>query len=64
MGFKPEDYYRPSIGFVIHRNHVSTVDLQMYLGLGYTEAVKVMQLLEDDGIVGPHRKTKPRKVLI
>ena len=61
--FKPEDYVDEALILIAHKSHIGTPELQRYLGLGYTGTAAVMKLLEERGLVGPHRATKPREVL-
>jgi len=38
--------------------------LQRYLKVGFNRAARIMDQLEEAGIVGPEEGTKPRKVLM
>ena len=42
----------------------STSSLQRRLRIGYTRAARVMDILEERGIVGPTRGAEPREILI
>ena len=49
---------------VINAGGASTTMLQKKLKLGYARASRVMDQLEEKGIVGPQEGAKPRAVLI
>ena len=49
---------------VINAGMASTTMLQKKLKLGYARASRLVDMLEDRGIVGPPEGSKPRKVLI
>lgn len=53
-----------AINLVIHEGTASTALLQRKLKLGYARAARLLDLLEERGIVGPYNGSKPRKVLI
>lgn len=53
-----------AINLVIHGGTASTALLQRKLKLGYARAARLLDLLEERGIVGPYNGSKPRKVLI
>ena len=38
--------------------------LQRYLKIGLNRAARIMDQLEEAGVVGPEEGTKPRKVLV
>lgn len=42
----------------------STSSLQRRLRIGYTRAARLMDILEDRGVVGPHNGSDPRDILI
>ena len=42
----------------------STSSLQRRLRIGYTRAARIMDLLEQKGIVGPAQGSDPREILI
>ncbi|HVA29458.1 MAG TPA: DNA translocase FtsK [Candidatus Baltobacteraceae bacterium] len=50
--------------FIIEANYASTAALQSQFSIGHPRAVRLMKLLEDFKVVGPHEGTKPRKILL
>ena len=48
---------------IIESGKASTSYLQRRLGIGYARAAKLIDMLEDRGIVGPANGSKPRDVL-
>ena len=53
-----------AINLVKHKGIASTSLLQRELKLGYAQAARLLDLMEERGIVGPFNGSKPRKVLI
>ncbi len=49
---------------VINDQKASASYLQRKLGLGYARAAKILDMLEDMGVVGPSNGSKPREILI
>lgn len=53
-----------AIEVVVEAGAASTTLLQRKLKLGYARAARVMDELEEKGVIGPYEGAKPRKVLI
>ena len=49
---------------IIDKEKASIGMLQRYLKVGFNRAARIMDQLEEAGIVGPEEGTKPRKVLM
>ncbi len=49
---------------IIKANKASTSLLQRRLSIGYGRAAKILDMLEEGGIVGPSNGSKPREILI
>lgn len=56
--------YNEIVEFAIQTGKVSTSLLQRRFRLGYNRAARVVDLLEERGIVGPVNGSKPREVLV
>ena len=56
--------YNDIVEFVITQGKASASLLQRRFKLGYNRAARIVDLLEERGIVGPANGSKPRKVLI
>lgn len=59
-----EPLYNEIVEFVITQGKASASLLQRRFRLGYNRAARVIDLLEERGIVGPNNGSKPREVLI
>lgn len=59
-----DDMIEAAIDVVVECQAASTTLLQRKLRLGYARAARIMDELEQRGIVGPSEGSKPRKVLI
>ena len=49
---------------VVENGQASTSLLQRKLKLGYARAARIVDEMEERGVVGPYEGSKPRKVLI
>lgn len=59
-----DEKYKAAVAFVIENQVASTTLLQRKLNLGFSRAGRIMDQLEERGIVGPQEGSKPRKVLM
>ncbi len=58
-----DDLYEDARQTVIEAGKASTSYLQRKLGVGYARAAKLIDMLEEKGVVGPGNGAKPREVL-
>ncbi len=62
---EPEDtLYGDARDLVVERGQASVSMLQRKFKIGYNRAARLIDALEDGGVVGPHEGSKPRRVLI
>ncbi|MSP54915.1 MAG: hypothetical protein EXR69_04820 [Myxococcales bacterium] len=60
---KDENYDR-AVDFAIEKGKISTSMIQRLLGIGYNRAAKMMEIMEQEGVVGPADGAKAREVLV
>ncbi len=58
-----DDLYEDARMIVIEAGRASTSYLQRKLAIGYARAAKIMDMLEERGVVGPGKGARPREVL-
>jgi S-DNA-T family DNA segregation ATPase FtsK/SpoIIIE len=58
-----DEMYEPAKRAVIQTGKASTSYLQRKLGIGYSRAAKLIDMLEERGVIGPANGSKPREVL-
>ena len=58
-----DDLYEDARDLVLRTQKASTSYLQRKLGIGYARAARLVDFLEERGIVGPQNGSKPRDVL-
>ena len=56
--------FEEAVRFVVSSNTASTSSLQRRYEIGYNRAGRLMDQMEDAGIVGPAQGSKPRQVLV
>jgi len=58
-----DDMYEPAREAVVSAGKASTSYIQRKLGIGYSRAAKLMDMLEERGVIGPANGSKPREVI-
>ena len=59
-----DDLYREAVKVVVQTKQASVSMVQRRLRVGYTRAARMIDIMEDEGIVGPYNGSKPREILI
>ncbi|NTW61194.1 hypothetical protein HGB24_00715 [Candidatus Saccharibacteria bacterium] len=59
-----DDLYRDAVQVVIDSKKASTSLLQRRLRIGYSRAARIIETMEEQGIIGPADGSRPRDVLI
>ena len=59
-----DSYFMEAAKVIVDKERASIGMLQRYLKVGFNRAARIMDQLEEAGIVGPEEGTKPRKVLM
>jgi len=49
---------------IMETNQASVSILQRRLRFGYTRAARIIDTMEQDGLVGPFEGSKPRRILV
>ncbi|HLF17350.1 MAG TPA: DNA translocase FtsK [Candidatus Omnitrophota bacterium] len=59
-----DEFYDEAVRLVIETNQASVSILQRRLRLGYTRAARLIDMMEQNGLVGPYVGSKPRDILV
>ena len=59
-----DDRYNEAVEVIVGQQRGSATLLQRSLAVGYTRATRLLELMEDDGIVGPFVGSKSREVML
>jgi len=62
--FEKDEVYDEAVRLVIQTKQASVSMLQRRLGVGYTRAARLIDMMEDSGVVGSYQGSKPREILI
>jgi len=63
-GGEDDELLAQAVEIIRETRRASTSSLQRRLRIGYTRAARVMDILEERGLVGPPRGSDPREILI
>ncbi len=59
-----DELYDEAVRLVMETNQASVSILQRRMRLGYTRAARLIDLMEQDGLVGPYVGSKPRDIMV
>lgn len=59
-----DEYYDRAIDLVTTTGHASISMVQRRLRIGYNRAARMIEMMEEDGVVGPSSGGRPREVLV
>jgi len=59
-----DELYDEAVRIIIESNQASVSILQRRLRLGYTRAARIIDMMEQEGVIGPFEGSKPRKILV
>lgn len=62
--FDRDEVYEEAKRIVLSTGQASVSYVQRRLGVGYTRAARLIDMMEEDGVVGPYRGAKPREILV
>jgi len=58
-----DELYDEAVRIIMESNQASVSILQRRLRLGYTRAARIIDMMEQDGLIGPFEGSKPRKIV-
>ncbi len=59
-----DELYDEAVRLVVETNQASVSILQRRMRLGYTRAARLIDMMEQEGVVGPYAGSKPRELLV
>ena len=63
-GGQKDELYDEAVRIIMESNQASVSILQRRMRLGYTRAARIIDTMEQEGLVGPYEGSKPRKILV
>jgi len=59
-----DELYDEAVRVIMESNQASVSILQRRLRLGYSRAARIIDMMEETGLIGPFEGSKPRKILV
>ncbi|MGQ9523432.1 MAG: DNA translocase FtsK [Armatimonadota bacterium] len=59
-----DELFEQAVRLVVNTGHASTSMLQRKFKIGYTRAARLVDMMEEQGIVGPMDNARPREILL
>jgi S-DNA-T family DNA segregation ATPase FtsK/SpoIIIE len=59
-----DELYMQAVRIVVETKQASVSMIQRKLRVGYTRAARMIDIMEEEGIVGPYNGSKPREILV
>ena len=59
-----DEFYDEAVRVIMESNQASVSILQRRMRLGYTRAARIIDMMEQDGLIGPFEGSKPRRILV
>ncbi|MFH0762711.1 MAG: DNA translocase FtsK 4TM domain-containing protein [Candidatus Omnitrophota bacterium] len=63
-GDERDEIYDEAVRIIMESNQASVSILQRRLRLGYTRAARIIDSMEQEGLVGPFEGSKPRRIMV
>ncbi|MDI6605856.1 MAG: DNA translocase FtsK [Candidatus Omnitrophota bacterium] len=64
IGDDKDEIYDEAVRIIMESNQASVSILQRRLRLGYTRAARIIDTMEQEGLVGPFEGSRPRRILV
>jgi len=61
---RADEMYEPAVRLIVNNGYASTSMIQRRFRIGYTRAARLVDAMEEQGLVGPPDGAKPREVLV
>ncbi|MCM8792457.1 MAG: DNA translocase FtsK [Candidatus Omnitrophica bacterium] len=59
-----DEFYEEAVRIIMETGQASASILQRRLRMGYTRAARIIDMMEQEGLLGPYEGSKPRKILV